>query len=192
MSESNGCGGRCGEDCCKNTGKECCGAKRGPVADNRIFNIFHSGSLIVGIFTMVGFFVALAMEHAHQIPWRWAIAVCISVFLMMVAEIWSLMRPKKKKEESPKPVPQFFVYYGNRSMVFDNDLLNSLTEEDVAHLSEAERTFFRLYKKDPFYFHSGFCESPRPSQEQECKFMIEMMKLTHQDEEGPGLETLPE
>lgn len=79
---------------------------------------------------------------------------------------------------SQLPIPEFFVYYGKSSMDINKEVLDSLTEEDVAHLSEAERKFFAWYKAEtPLSVHSGFCQGPRPSQEEECQSILEILEI---------------
>ena len=73
-----------------------------------------------------------------------------------------------------KPIPEFFVYYGKHSMASNNKVLESLTREDVSHLSEAERDFFDYWQEERFNIHSGSCFGERPTQEEECKGVLAM------------------
>lgn len=87
--------------------------------------------------------------------------------------------------DKPKSTPEFFVYYGKSSMALNREVLDKLTEEDVAHLSEAERKFFEYCRENKgFNIHSGSCSGPRPSQEEECEAMLHLAGIEDRIKKG--------
>ena len=84
--------------------------------------------------------------------------------------------PEDPKSES-KPAPEFFIYYGKSSMCLNKELIDKLTEADVAHLSQAERDFFKYCKESGLLdVHSGSLVGKRLSQEEECQFFLDCLK----------------
>jgi hypothetical protein len=90
---------------------------------------------------------------------------------------WAWLRSKGFKLRTDKPLDTkdipFFTYYGESSMVANMDLVSLLTEEDVAHLSQAEKEFFAWCKKKGEkghypQIHTGSRFGPIPTQEEEC------------------------
>ncbi len=77
-----------------------------------------------------------------------------------------------------KSIP-FFTYYGESSMVANMDLVSMLVEEDVAHLSQAEKEFFAWCKKNKDNLpqvHTGSRFGAIPTQEEECLAFLDLVR----------------
>ena len=126
MSESNGCGGHCGENCCKKTGKECCESpaeqKRLAIEDE-VVGRYHTFVLKMGFFYLafIAIFTMIVEFHPpcrHPIlTWALSSSAVAIIYISMV--FYAKRSLRKALSAIPKPVPEFFIYYGERSMRFN-------------------------------------------------------------------------
>jgi hypothetical protein len=127
--------------------------------------IFGFGVILSGVFTLAVAFIASFLKpdmwslFDHGV---WAFVIC----LILTRAVYFFRR---------KPIPQFFIYEGS-CMKLDIELLDRLTEKDVAHLSEVERKFFKWYKTSKVVEVSSCSCMGRVSQEEMCYMMLNILE----------------